>query len=218
MYVWSTTDTVITHLLLYNYLILIWNYLFLIDIYPILIPIINIHNLLHIIFVFSQVSMSVSLGQNYVRTYPPNPFFDGASSIYQTHLEDPNIVGTIETSDVLSQQMSSASTSNAFGNIMVMSSSRSSVFKESNVYPMTLQLASTTFVEAQIIGLLVAQVYQWSAVAIFLSVDTVGVDSYTSFLQTAPPILVEYLIVTGEKPSVICESGHIWKNDCFLSV
>ena len=146
----------------------------------------------------TTVKISMFLGQDYVRTYPPNSYFDGAASVYLGNAYNPSMVGVIEADTLLPQAMAVSGSANAFGIISMMSTSKSSVFKDSSSYPMTLQMSATTFSEAQALGKLLARRYNYKKLAVFVAADISNIDSYTSFLSTPTEILGEFVIMLGD--------------------
>ena len=146
----------------------------------------------------TKVKTSIYLGQNYVRTYPPNSYFDGASSVYIGNIYNPSMVGLIESDNLLPQAMSVSSTSNAFGLVSMLSTSKSSVFKDSSTYPMSLQMSATTFSEAQALGTLLTERYKYTKQAIFIAADISNIDSFTGFIINAANVIGEFVIAPGQ--------------------
>ena len=146
----------------------------------------------------TQVKISLNLGQDYVRTYPPNSYFDGASSVYLGNARYSSMVGLIETDNLLPQAMSVSSTSNAFGLLSMLSTSKSSVFKDSSTYPMTLQISATSFSEALVLGKLLTRRYKYNKQAVFISGDISNIDSFTGFISNAANVIGEFVIIPGQ--------------------
>ena len=146
----------------------------------------------------TTVKISMYLGQDYVRTYPPNSYFDGAASVFLGNVYNPSMVGMIEADTLLPQAMAASGSANAFGIVSMMSTSKSSVFKDSSSYPMTLQMSATTFSEAQALGKLLARRYNYKKLAVFVAADISNIDSYTSFLTTPTKVLGEFVIMRGD--------------------
>jgi hypothetical protein len=144
---------------------------------------------------------SVSLGQVFLRSFPPNPFFDGASSTVLHLSALPLPVGIIDATKSLASAMGEAGTSNNFGLLTLLSAQGSSTFKESVDYPITLQISATGYKEAAMISTLISQKYGWKKAVIITSTTLESVDSFVTFTavsQNSVNIIGQYVINSGQ--------------------
>ena len=134
----------------------------------------------------SHVNMALSHGQNYVRTYPANKYFDGTASVYKIQsCCQSKSVGAVETTSLLAQATASTSSLNSFGTVSMLSTSTSSVFNDAHTFPTNLQIAATTFAEAMALVNLMLAKNGWLKAVFFTTTDVVGIDSYASFAQAS---------------------------------
>lgn len=144
---------------------------------------------------------SVSLGQVFLRSFPPNEFFDGTSSTVLHLSALPLPVGIIDVTTSLASAMGEAGTSNNFGLMTLLSAQGSSTFKESVDYPITLQLSATGYKEAAMISTLISQKYGWNKVVIITSSTLESVDSlvtFTAVSQNSINIIGQFVINSGQ--------------------
>ena len=130
----------------------------------------------------SHVNMALSHGQNYVRTYPANKYFDGTASVYKiSSCCLSKSVGAVETTSLLAQATASTSSLNSFGTVSMLSTSTSSVFNDAHTFPTNLQIAASTFGEATVLVKLLSAKNGWMKTVFFITTDVVGIDSYAAF-------------------------------------
>ena len=150
----------------------------------------------------ASAEMAISPGQYLDKSYPPNPYFDGASAVYEVQKYCPNLIGCVETSTNLAQASASASASNSFGIVSVLSNSPSSTFNDVNSFPMNLQIAATTFSEAAQIANLISSAKKWQKVVLFTDTGVSSIDSYAAFAMANTlkklTIIGEYFFDTGD--------------------
>lgn len=152
-----------------------------------------------------SIQVSISLGQSFVRSYPSNPYFDGASST-SSHIgvlavTFPIPIGIVDATNNLQSAMGSAGTANNFGLMTVLSSQGSSTFKQSEDYPTTLQMSATGYMEAAMISNLISKTYGWTKVVIIASPTLESVDSVISFTAESSntiQIMAEIIVKIGE--------------------
>jgi 7 transmembrane sweet-taste receptor of 3 GCPR/Receptor family ligand binding region len=128
-----------------------------------------------------RVQMALSPGQSSLKSYPSNPYFDGTENAYQIYRNNPSVVGTVVTTSVLAHAVASSSSLNSFNSVVMLSKSLSSIFNDAHSFPMTLQIAPTTFAEATLLSDLISLKYKWRSIVIFTTTDIVGIDSYATF-------------------------------------
>jgi 7 transmembrane sweet-taste receptor of 3 GCPR/Receptor family ligand binding region len=127
------------------------------------------------------VEMALSPGQSLDSSYPPNPYFDGASAVSEVKRYCPTVIGCVETNTNLAQARASASASNSFNIVSILSNSASSTFNDVAAFPMNLQIAATTFSEAsQLVGL-ITSAKKWQKVVLFTDTGVASIDSYAAF-------------------------------------
>ena len=150
----------------------------------------------------ASAEMAISPGQYLDKSYPPNPYFDGASAVYEVKKYCPTLIGCVETSTNLAQASASASASNSFGIVSVLSNSPSSTFNDVNSFPMNLQIAATTFSEAAQIADLISSAKKWQRVVLFTDTGVSSIDSYAAFAMANTlkklTIIGEYFFDTGD--------------------
>jgi hypothetical protein len=118
------------------------------------------------------INTSVVLGQRFYRIYPPNPYFDGASSVFELITGAPDLVGTVETSSYLPQAMASADTTNAFGLLSMLTTVRSSVLKTSASSFNILQISPSIYEEALFLKkLITSKKYRWANICTITGSD-----------------------------------------------
>lgn len=158
-----------------------------------------------------RVQMALSPGQSSVKTYPSNSYFDGTEDVYQICKSNPSIVGTVVTTSVLAQAVSSSSSLNSFNSLSMLSKSTSSIFNDAHNFPMTLQIAPTTFAEAGLLPKLISTKFGWRSIVLFTTTDIVGIDSYASFVTSAVnydiSILGSFFVSGGERDLSMQISG-----------
>ena len=150
----------------------------------------------------ASAEMAISPGQYLDKSYPPNPYFDGASAVYEVQKYCPTLIGCVETSTNLAQASASASASNSFNIVSVLSNSASSIFNDVNSFPMNLQIAATTFSEATQIAGLISSAKKWQKVVLFTDTGVSSIDSYAAFSMAnvvkKVTIIGEYFFDTGD--------------------